>query len=98
MLPFLLFKLSIKLSDISAVFTKLLLRQEVNFSQFPFSFLLHIFRREVEDDLDSGYDTSSCSESQLQAYSGPTQCGALSDTNGPFAACHQAVPAMNYVK
>lgn len=74
------------------------LRREVNFIQFLFCLLLHIFRREVEDDLDPGYDTSSCSESQLQAYGGPTQCGALSDPNGPFAACHQAVPPSDYVQ
>ncbi|XP_055358421.1 zonadhesin, like [Betta splendens] len=49
---------------------------------------VHIHRREVETDLDSGFETPDCSSSQLNAYNSVSQCGALSDANGPFAACH----------
>ena len=45
-------------------------------------------RREVETDPDSGFETSGCSQSQINDYNSAAQCGALSDSNGPFVACH----------
>ncbi|XP_028285469.1 zonadhesin, like isoform X2 [Parambassis ranga] len=49
---------------------------------------VHVHRREVETDPDSGFETSDCSSSELNDYNSVTQCGALSDSKGPFAACH----------
>lgn len=66
-------------------------KRKPNFSQFLFSLLLSNFRREAEMDLKTGFDTSSCSEPQINAYRGPTQCGAMSDPSGPFATCHEQV-------
>lgn len=53
-------------------------------------------RREVETDPDSGFQTSDCSSSQLDHYNSKMQCGALSDTSGPFAACHSTLPPQIY--
>ncbi|XP_023282933.1 zonadhesin-like [Seriola lalandi dorsalis] len=55
-----------------------------------------VSRREVETDPDSGFETSDCSESQLNDYNSAAQCGALSDSKGPFAACHAALPPRPY--
>uniref|UniRef100_A0AAQ5X438 Zonadhesin, like n=2 Tax=Amphiprion ocellaris TaxID=80972 RepID=A0AAQ5X438_AMPOC len=49
---------------------------------------VHVHRREVETDPDSGFVTSDCSSSQLSNYNSATQCGAMSDSTGPFSACH----------
>lgn len=53
-------------------------------------------RREVETDPDSGFETSDCSSSQLDQYKSKTQCGALSDTSGPFVACHNTLSPQTY--
>uniref|UniRef100_H3CDL3 Zonadhesin, like n=1 Tax=Tetraodon nigroviridis TaxID=99883 RepID=H3CDL3_TETNG len=50
----------------------------------------------VETDPDSGFQTSGCSQSQLNDYNGIAQCGALSDASGPFAACHKELPPQTY--
>lgn len=60
------------------------------------SILPSVFRREVETDPDSGFETSGCSQSELNNYNGPAQCGALSDPKGPFAACHATLPPKTY--
>ncbi|XP_030578939.1 IgGFc-binding protein-like [Archocentrus centrarchus] len=57
---------------------------------------VHAIRREVETDPDSGFEVSDCSQSELNDYNSVTQCGALSDSNGPFAACHATLPPKNY--
>lgn len=61
----------------------------------PFPFLSDS-RREVETDPDSGFETSDCSQSQLNEYNSTTQCGALSDPDGPFAACHATLSPESY--
>ncbi|KAM3842689.1 LOW QUALITY PROTEIN: zonadhesin, like [Diretmus argenteus] len=53
-------------------------------------------RREVETNPDSGFETSSCSQSQLTHYNSTTQCGALTDPRGPFASCHAVLPPAAY--
>ncbi|XP_029931628.1 zonadhesin, like [Myripristis murdjan] len=57
---------------------------------------VHLHRREVETDPDSGFETTGCSQSQLNNYNGVTQCGALSDPKGPFASCHSTLPPKAY--
>ncbi|KAK5876154.1 hypothetical protein CesoFtcFv8_027151 [Champsocephalus esox] len=57
---------------------------------------VHVHRREVETDPDSGFETSDCSQAQLDNYNSAAQCGALSDSKGPFAACHAALPPRSY--
>ncbi|XP_028851976.1 zonadhesin, like [Denticeps clupeoides] len=52
---------------------------------------VHIHRREVEEELDTGFDTEGCSDSKLAELNSNKQCGALSDPAGPFAACHAKV-------
>ncbi|KAM8900426.1 zonadhesin, like isoform 2-T2 [Spinachia spinachia] len=56
----------------------------------------HAHRREVEANPDSGFETSDCSQSQLNGYNSLAQCGALSDSKGPFAACHATLPPKTY--
>ncbi|KAM7377718.1 hypothetical protein PAMA_014158 [Pampus argenteus] len=58
--------------------------------------IVHAHRREVETDPDSGFETSDCSQSQLNDFNSLTQCGALSDSNGPFVACHAILPPKTY--
>ncbi|XP_051285542.1 zonadhesin, like isoform X2 [Dicentrarchus labrax] len=57
---------------------------------------VHLHRREVETDPDSGFETSDCSQSQLNDYNSVAQCGALSDSKGLFAACHATLPPKTY--
>ncbi|KAM4612410.1 zonadhesin, like [Polymixia lowei] len=57
---------------------------------------VHLHRREVETDPDTGFETSGCSQAQLNDYSGAKQCGALTDPAGPFAACHDTLPPKTY--
>ncbi|XP_028330836.1 zonadhesin, like isoform X2 [Gouania willdenowi] len=57
---------------------------------------VHVHRREVETDPDSGFETSDCSQDQLNNYISVAQCGILSDTSGPFAACHATLPPKTY--
>ncbi|XP_066578814.1 zonadhesin, like [Amia ocellicauda] len=51
----------------------------------------HVHRRALEEDLESGFETEGCSEENLVAMNGTTQCGALGDPQGPFSACHPAL-------
>ncbi|XP_049338243.1 zonadhesin, like isoform X49 [Astyanax mexicanus] len=53
--------------------------------------LTRLHRREVEEDLDSGFETEGCSAAQLAELNGENQCGALSNPDGPFAACHSVI-------
>ncbi|XP_032400298.1 zonadhesin, like [Etheostoma spectabile] len=55
-----------------------------------------VHRREAETDLDSGFETSDCSQFQLNNYLSVTQCGALSYSEGPFAACHADLEPQTY--
>ncbi|XP_019955619.2 zonadhesin, like [Paralichthys olivaceus] len=55
-----------------------------------------VHRREVETDLDSGFETSDCSQSLLNDYNSAAQCGAMSNSNGPFAACHATLSPKPY--
>ncbi|KAG7236895.1 hypothetical protein INR49_000142 [Caranx melampygus] len=55
-----------------------------------------VHRREVETEPDSGFETSGCTQSQLSDYNSAAQCGALSDSKGPFAACHATLPPKPY--
>lgn len=66
------------------------------FPSVPTFFLLSVCRREVETDPDSGFETSDCSQSQLSDFNSLTQCGALSDSKGPFAACHATLLPKTY--
>uniref|UniRef100_A0A3P8WR70 Zonadhesin n=1 Tax=Cynoglossus semilaevis TaxID=244447 RepID=A0A3P8WR70_CYNSE len=50
----------------------------------------------VETDLDSGFVTSDCSQSQLNDYSSLSQCGAISDPSGAFSACHATLPPQTF--
>uniref|UniRef100_A0A3P9KZD7 Zonadhesin, like n=1 Tax=Oryzias latipes TaxID=8090 RepID=A0A3P9KZD7_ORYLA len=52
--------------------------------------------RDTETDPDSGFETSDCSQSELDDYTSVTKCGALSDPEGPFSACHAALPPQIY--
>ncbi|XP_029382830.1 zonadhesin, like [Echeneis naucrates] len=62
------------------------------------SYNLHhtVHRREIETDLDSGFETSDCSQSQLNDYNSMAQCGALSDSKGLFATCHTTLAPKPY--
>ncbi|KPP67350.1 zonadhesin-like [Scleropages formosus] len=64
-------------------------RQRAPLQTASLSTTLHL--REVEPDLDAGFETEGCEDAQLSELNDRTQCGALSDTNGPFAPCHSAV-------
>uniref|UniRef100_UPI000D306A88 zonadhesin-like n=1 Tax=Maylandia zebra TaxID=106582 RepID=UPI000D306A88 len=57
---------------------------------------IRALRQEAETDPDSGFEVSDCSQSQLSDYNSPTKCGALSDSSGPFAACHATVSPQIY--
>ncbi|XP_041840432.1 zonadhesin, like [Melanotaenia boesemani] len=59
-------------------------------------FTVHIHRREVETDPDSGFETSDCSQDQLTDYNSVTKCGALSLSGGLFATCHASIPPNPY--
>ncbi|KAM4714652.1 zonadhesin, like [Anableps anableps] len=63
-------------------------------SDVPIS--VHVHRREVETDPESGFETSDCSQSQLNDYNSVAKCGALSDPEGPFVACHDSLPPQPY--
>lgn len=58
--------------------------------------LSSILRRELETDPESGFETPDCSESQLTNFNSAAQCGALSNRDGPFAACHATLPPKTY--
>ncbi|KAM4564936.1 zonadhesin, like [Fundulus diaphanus] len=58
--------------------------------------MVHVHRQEVETDPDSGFETSDCSEAQLNHYNSVVNCGALSDPDGPFVACHAILPPQTY--
>ncbi|XP_051755695.1 zonadhesin, like isoform X34 [Ctenopharyngodon idella] len=53
--------------------------------------MVHLHKREVEADPDSGFETTGCTNAQLAELNGTKQCGALSDPTGPFTACHAVV-------
>ncbi|XP_051569103.1 IgGFc-binding protein-like [Myxocyprinus asiaticus] len=53
--------------------------------------MVHLHKREVEEDPDSGFETTGCTDAQLAELNGNKQCGALSDPAGPFAACHAKI-------
>ncbi|XP_029944228.1 zonadhesin, like [Salarias fasciatus] len=56
-------------------------------SELPIT--VHVHRRDVETDPDSGFVTEECSPTQLENYNSSSICGAMSDPAGPFSACHQ---------
>lgn len=45
----------------------------------------------MEADPDSGFDTTGCTNALLEELNGNKMCGALSDPDGPFAACHAEI-------
>ncbi|XP_047450650.1 IgGFc-binding protein-like isoform X2 [Mugil cephalus] len=49
-----------------------------------------------ESNPDSGFATSDCSQAELNNYNSVSQCGALSDPEGPFAACHATLSPQIY--
>ncbi|TMS02031.1 Zonadhesin [Larimichthys crocea] len=71
-------------------------RQADGLKIFQLPHTVHSHRREVETDPDSGFETSDCSQSQLNDYNSVAQCGALSDSKGLFAACHATLPPKSY--
>ncbi|XP_071187476.1 zonadhesin, like [Salvelinus alpinus] len=50
--------------------------------------MVHLHRRDVETDPESGFETAGCTDAQLAELNGNKQCGAVSDPTGPFAGCH----------
>ncbi|KAJ8416809.1 hypothetical protein AAFF_G00326870 [Aldrovandia affinis] len=54
--------------------------------------LAHLYRREVEQEPDSGFETDGCTEAQLSELNSNKQCGALSDPEGSFTGCHSRLP------
>ncbi|XP_063043702.1 zonadhesin, like [Engraulis encrasicolus] len=54
---------------------------------------VHLHRRDVreEEEPDTGFETTGCTEAQLAELNTSRQCGALSDPAGPFQACHATV-------
>ncbi|KAI4900182.1 hypothetical protein NFI96_023906, partial [Prochilodus magdalenae] len=54
--------------------------------------LARLHRRDLEENPDSGFETSSCTADHLTMLNGTNQCGALSNPTGPFANCHTALP------
>ncbi|XP_052417115.1 zonadhesin, like isoform X9 [Carassius gibelio] len=52
---------------------------------------VHLHKREVEADPDSGFDTTGCTNALLEELNGNKMCGALSDPAGPFTACHAVI-------
>nr|XP_049615661.1 zonadhesin, like isoform X24 [Syngnathus scovelli] len=67
----------------------------------PYSALIasspvHLHRREVDMDPDSGFETSDCSEDELADYRSSTKCGAITDAVGLFAPCHAVLPPAAY--
>ncbi|XP_041925418.1 zonadhesin, like [Alosa sapidissima] len=52
---------------------------------------VHLHRRAVEEEPETGFDTSDCTMAQLAEFNSSKQCGALSDPSGPFSACHTRV-------
>lgn len=67
-------------------------RQAGGVRSFDLPQAVHVHRRDVETDPDSGFETSDCSRSQLSEYMSVSQCGALSDPVGLFSRCHQWLP------
>lgn len=55
----------------------------------PFPPLSHR-REDPEEEEESGFELG-CSPEQLAHANGTGSCGALSDPQGPFAACHSIV-------
>uniref|UniRef100_A0A9J7YLD8 Zonadhesin, like n=1 Tax=Cyprinus carpio carpio TaxID=630221 RepID=A0A9J7YLD8_CYPCA len=53
--------------------------------------MVHLHKREVEADPDSGFETTGCTDALLNELNGKKMCGALSDPDGPFAACHAVI-------
>ncbi|KAM9314092.1 zonadhesin, like [Pholidichthys leucotaenia] len=68
--------------------------EELRLEDLPIT--LHVHRRELETDPDSGFETPDCSEEQLDQYNGTRQCGAISDPSGPFAVCHATLPPRTF--
>ncbi|KAF3836691.1 hypothetical protein F7725_004155 [Dissostichus mawsoni] len=50
----------------------------------------------LRQSTSTGFETSDCSKAQLDNYNSAAQCGALSDSKGPFAVCHAALPPKSY--
>uniref|UniRef100_A0A673Y3K0 Zonadhesin, like n=1 Tax=Salmo trutta TaxID=8032 RepID=A0A673Y3K0_SALTR len=50
--------------------------------------MVHLHRRDVETDPETGFETAGCTDAQLAEFNAIKQCGAISDPTGPFAACH----------
>ncbi|CAL8241748.1 unnamed protein product [Merluccius merluccius] len=50
--------------------------------------IVHLHRREVETEPDSGFETIGCTPAELSDFNSTTKCAAMSDPAGPFAPCH----------
>ncbi|CAN9509807.1 unnamed protein product [Ophioblennius macclurei] len=57
---------------------------------------VHAHRREVETDPDTGFQTPECSLAELDDYNSTSKCGAISDSSGPFSACHALQPPTTF--
>ncbi|XP_071334202.1 zonadhesin, like isoform X3 [Trachinotus anak] len=71
-------------------------RQADGLKSYDLPHTVHVHRREVATDPDSGFETSDCSQSQLNDYNSVGQCGAMSDSKGPFATCHATLPPKSF--
>ncbi|MFT7810023.1 zonadhesin-like [Arapaima gigas] len=69
-------------------------RQGVALQSTSLPATLHLYRREL--DPDTGFNTEDCTKAQLSEVNDRTQCGALSDPNGPFAPCHPVLAPIPY--
>ncbi|KAG5852102.1 hypothetical protein ANANG_G00058860 [Anguilla anguilla] len=66
-------------------------RQEPALRTVTLPGVVRLHRREVELEPDNGFETDGCTETQLSELNKTSQCGALSDPAGPFAACHSTI-------
>ncbi|TSL34612.1 Zonadhesin [Bagarius yarrelli] len=66
-------------------------RQVEKFHTSDLPQLTRLHKREVKEDLNSGFEPLGCTEAQLEELNGKNQCGALSDPLGPFAPCHSTI-------
>ncbi|CAL1590396.1 unnamed protein product [Knipowitschia caucasica] len=55
-----------------------------------------VHRRDTDSDPDSGFETSGCSGPQLELYNSNSQCGAISNSLGPFSECHALLAPNTY--
>ncbi|XP_034146574.1 zonadhesin, like isoform X2 [Esox lucius] len=71
-------------------------RQGVELATSDIPSAVQRYRREVENDPNTGFDTTGCTDAELAEFQSTKQCGALSDPSGPFAACHGLLSPVSF--